>query len=61
MSQRRIGNARFQSPQTYALECVHDDPIRYMKQRAGDKKEGVKNYVAASRDMLVNNIGIMNR
>lgn len=43
------------------MQSVHEDPIRYIKQRAGDKKEEVRQFIEDSREMLIHNIGIMNK
>lgn len=61
-----VGGARFKTPaplrdQPHPFEMVHEDPIRYIKQRAGDKKEGVRNYINDTREMLRLNVGIVNR
>lgn len=37
------------------------NPIRYIKQKAGDKKESVSTYIEGSRSMLMANIGIMHK
>lgn len=58
---RAIGMVRFSSPLAHELENVHDDPIRYIKKRAGDKKEEVKQFIDNAREMLIHNIGIMHK
>jgi len=50
IDEESLGKARFRTPaplrdQEHPFANVHDDPIRYIKQRAGDKKEGVRNYI----------------
>ena len=56
-----MGGARYQTPAPKELPNVQDDTIRYIKKRAGDKKESIGTYVEGSRKMLCLNIGIMNK
>lgn len=57
---KRVGDARFTS-RSPIHESILDDPMRYIKQRAGDKKEGVKNFAQGTRQILYTNINMMSQ
>lgn len=57
----QVGGARFKTPAPGRSLTIIEDPLRYLKQKSGDQRESIGDYILSSRDMLQHNISILDK